>query len=193
MPRNREFDVDDALTKAMQLFWEKGYADTSIRDIAEHIGVSHAGIYSAFGDKKGLFKASIEKYYREVLDVMFSPLEGPDAGRKQIEMLFLYAINGIREGVFRNGCFITNSAVEFAGVSGPITLFVQRSFKRQVKAFENALSLALKNGEVRANLDVCRVACSLTTTFYGVSVLARAGVPITVLEETAAAAIEQFD
>ncbi|VAW53187.1 Transcriptional regulator, AcrR family, partial [hydrothermal vent metagenome] len=74
VPRNREFDVDDALTKAMHLFWEKGYADTSIRDIAEHIGVSHAGIYSAFGDKKGLFKASIEKYSREVLDVMFSPL-----------------------------------------------------------------------------------------------------------------------
>ncbi len=193
VPRNREFDIDDALEKAMHLFWKKGYVDTSIRDLAEHIGVSHAGIYSAFGDKEGLFKASIEKYAREILDVMFCPLEGPDAGRKQIEMLFSYVINGIREGVFRNGCFITNSAVEFAGVGGPITLFVQRSFKRQVKAFENALNLAVKKAEVRPDLDVKRIACSLTTTFYGASVLARAGLPMTVLEESAAAAIEQLD
>lgn len=193
VPRSREFDIDDALEKAMRLFWKKGYADTSIRDLAEHIGVSHAGIYSAFGDKDGLFKASIEKYSREVLNVMFSPLEEPDAGRTEIETLFSYAINGVRAGVFRNGCFIANSAVEFAGVGGPITLFVQRSFKRQVKAFKNSLNLAVKNGEVRPNLDVNRIACSLTTTFYGLSVLARAGLPITILEEAAAAAIEQFD
>jgi len=193
VPRNREFDIDDALQKAMCLFWKKGYAETSIRDLASHLRVSHAGIYSVFGDKEGLFKASIERYSREVLEVIFRPLEGPNAGRTQIEEIFNNAICAVDNGNLRNGCFIANSAVEFAGTDSPIVLFVQRSFERLVRLFENALSLALRNGEIRSNLNVSRVAYSFTVTFYGISAIARAGLPMTVLEEASAAALDQLD
>ena len=52
MPRVREFDPDVALEKAIQLFWHKGYAETSMRDLVAHTGVAHAGLYSAFGSKR---------------------------------------------------------------------------------------------------------------------------------------------
>lgn len=70
MTRTREFDVNETLDRAMHLFWKKGYVETSVRDLVEYTGVAHAGLYSAFGDKEGLFKAAVRKYCLKIADEM---------------------------------------------------------------------------------------------------------------------------
>ena len=52
MARVREFDPKEALAKALDLFWRKGYAETTMRDVVAYTGVAHAGLYSAFGSKQ---------------------------------------------------------------------------------------------------------------------------------------------
>ena len=56
MPRTREFDPDQALEQALGLFWQRGYADTSMEDLVEVTGVSRYGLYGAFGNKRELFE-----------------------------------------------------------------------------------------------------------------------------------------
>lgn len=60
LTRIREFDVNDTMDKAMHLFWQKGYVETSVRDLVKYTGVAHAGLYSAFGDKKVSLKLLLE-------------------------------------------------------------------------------------------------------------------------------------
>lgn len=62
MARTREFDEDQVLDAAMQLFWEKGYEATSLSDLTSRMGIQRPSIYSTFGDKKELFEAALRRY-----------------------------------------------------------------------------------------------------------------------------------
>ena len=60
--RPRTFDEDDALMAAMNAFWTKGYAATSLKDLSAAMGISGPSIYSAFGDKRELYLKTIDRY-----------------------------------------------------------------------------------------------------------------------------------
>ncbi len=62
MVRTRTFDPSTALSRAVDLFSSKGYADTSMEDIVRATGVSRYGLYGAFGNKQELFEQALERY-----------------------------------------------------------------------------------------------------------------------------------
>lgn len=177
----------------MAVFWKNGYANTSIRDVVQVTGVARAGIYAAFGDKDGVFEAALNRYVNQILGANFARLETESSGRKDIESLFRDAVVAFKAGVLKNGCFIANSAVEFAGISGPVARLVKRVFKREVKAFENALGNAMKNEEISSRVEITACAHSMATTFFGMSALARIGAPNEAIEDAAAMALKQMD
>ncbi|RYE30259.1 MAG: TetR/AcrR family transcriptional regulator [Sphingobacteriales bacterium] len=77
MARNVEFDEELAISKAMDLFWKKGYTGTSMRDLCDVMGVNASSIYNTIGDKHQLFIRCV-KYYTE------SRME---AARKQLKLI----------------------------------------------------------------------------------------------------------
>src|SRR5260370_41991035 len=60
--RPRDFNLDEALDRAMRLFWRNGYLGTSISDLTEAIGISRASLYAAFGSKEELYKKALDRY-----------------------------------------------------------------------------------------------------------------------------------
>src|ERR1700674_4986058 len=66
--RPRAFDVDQALDRALHLFWRKGYEGTSLSDLTRAMGINRPSLYAAFGDKETLFRKALDRY-----------VEGPDA------------------------------------------------------------------------------------------------------------------
>ena len=60
--RPRSFDIDEAIEKAMIVFWAKGYQGTTIPDLAKAIGVNRPSLYAAFGNKENLFKLALDRY-----------------------------------------------------------------------------------------------------------------------------------
>ena len=60
--RPRAFDRDDALDRAMHLFWRRGYEATSVSDLTESMGITPPSLYAAFGDKKRLFLEAVDRY-----------------------------------------------------------------------------------------------------------------------------------
>jgi len=62
MGRPRAFDMDQALDQALHVFWEKGYAGTSITDLTEAMGINPPSLYAAFGNKEKLFKKALDRY-----------------------------------------------------------------------------------------------------------------------------------
>ncbi len=193
MARTREFDVDDTLAKAVELFWQKGYEETSVRDLVKFTGVAHAGLYSAFGGKQGLFTAALRKYVDENITEMFAGLEHPQSGRAAIEAIFRGLVSSIRSGGTSWGCFVVNTAVEFSGERGEVGDLVRQTFERQVEAFRAALDRARDRGEIRDNLDTAQISNSFVVTFYGLSSLARADASEASLKHAAEAAISLMD
>ncbi|MCV6624148.1 MAG: TetR/AcrR family transcriptional regulator [Cellvibrionaceae bacterium] len=114
--RPREFDIDDALSKAVMLFWEKGYDGTSIRDLSLALGVSGPSLYSVFGDKEGLYVRAIEHY---LSGDSCAPLVAFDqevdiklAVRAFMEAALVYSAEnpGGNQGCFMSNCVSANTA-----------------------------------------------------------------------------------
>ena len=56
MARPREFVETTVLEAAMNCFWARGFEQTSVRDLAERMGITGASLYNAFGDKRSLYR-----------------------------------------------------------------------------------------------------------------------------------------
>ena len=193
MTRTREFDVNETLDKAMHLFWEKGYIETSVRDLVKCTGFAHAGLYSAFGDKEGLFKAAVRKYCLKIADEMFGVLDRSNAGRTEIEHVFKLILQMKKDGRLRNGCMLVNTAIEFAETDEELKNMVLGNFNKLEKAFSRALAHAVAAGEVRNDLPVKRIAISMATTIHGLAALSRAGLSFSAIEEAILATLEQLE
>ena len=82
MARQKEFDLDVALDKATQLFWEKGFESTSMQDLVDAMGINRASLYDSFGGKKELFEASMDRYSTWMRDEILRPLRKSRPVRK---------------------------------------------------------------------------------------------------------------
>jgi AcrR family transcriptional regulator len=60
--RPREFDTDEALDKAMMVFWQQGFEGASLSDLTEAMGISRPSLYAAFGNKEELFRRALGRY-----------------------------------------------------------------------------------------------------------------------------------
>lgn len=177
MGRNREFDPEEIAEKAMHLFWQNGYSETSVRDLVQATGVSHAGLYTAFEDKEGLFVAALAKYQKLAGQVLYARLNGPDAGLHSVRDFFKFILNASKEGPFTNGCMMANSAVEFGASNDRVQKATLANLVTLTKAFKNSLDLASKRGDLPNDRDTAELAASLATTFQGLSVLIKARAP----------------
>jgi TetR/AcrR family transcriptional repressor of nem operon len=176
MARIREFDPQQALEQAMELFWRKGYADTSIRELVTHTGVAHAGLYGQFGGKEALFSAALQRYNDTVLSRLIQVLEAPGAGMAELQRFFERWATEARKGTFYEGCFLCNSAIEFGDQEGMVRQQVSRALERISSAFEGALLCARASGDLRGDLDPAEAAGFLLATLLGAAVLLRAKV-----------------
>ena len=112
--RPRGFRVDTALDAAVQLFSERGFHATSIADLSERLGLTIGSIYKAWGDKKGLFLAALDRYvggHEQVIEERIANL--PDGRAKLRDVLLCYAEWSHSEQGLR-GCMMVGAAVEFA-------------------------------------------------------------------------------
>ncbi|WP_010186646.1 TetR/AcrR family transcriptional regulator [Sphingomonas sp. PAMC 26605] len=77
--RPREFDIDEALSQALLVFWRNGYEAASMTELTSAMGITKPSLYAAFGNKEQLFHKALDLYEREKLAYMTSALEAPTA------------------------------------------------------------------------------------------------------------------
>jgi TetR/AcrR family transcriptional regulator, transcriptional repressor for nem operon len=172
MPRAKEFKPEEALEKAMQLFWQKGYFDTSMDDLVEFTGVSRYGLYGTFGDKHDLFIAALQHYRTHTVSAQLALMKTPEASLAQIRSYFSNLMTtGNATG--RKGCLICNTAVELAPFDRDAAEQVNTGFTQMNMAFRNALTNASQRGELSSRFDAEAGADYLTGVAQGLFVLAR--------------------
>lgn len=174
MPRHREFDRYEALQAAMELFWQKGYGDTSMEDIVERTGVSRYGIYSEFGSKHGLFIEALDRYYEVVAGWRVGPLEQADAGLKELRAFWEFFIELADAPEAAMGCLMCNTATELGPFDAEAEQRVAKYFARMCAGFRNAIDNAIRNGELdRTPQEAEQLASHLGMTLLGISAAGR--------------------
>jgi len=175
MVRRREFDPSTALSRAVDLFSSKGYADTSMEDIVQATGVSRYGIYGTFGNKRELFEQALERYAEGMGKQSFLRLLEPDASLSHIRAIFNERVADMCCSEEHKGCLFIHTAMQLAPNDEDLQGVLQKFMKRMSKAFSVGLESAKERGEVRSDLDVRVAGDLLTSTMFGLVVLGRTG------------------
>jgi TetR/AcrR family transcriptional regulator, transcriptional repressor for nem operon len=188
--RTKEFEPEKALTRAMDLFWRRGYEATSVHDLLEEMGIGRGSMYDTFGDKRALFLAALERFEETRVSRADEILEGSASAVEGIRRLFETTIEGLVSYEPRRGCLLANTAVELAPhdeqIAGSISCYIRRT----EDAFERALVRGRATGEIPADKDPKALARFLVSILHGVRVLARAGVDRAVLDDSVRTALE---
>jgi TetR/AcrR family transcriptional regulator, transcriptional repressor for nem operon len=172
--RPREFEPNEALSKAMLLFWQKGYLNTSLDDLVQATGVSRYGFYHTFGDKQELFIKAMEHYAGTVINMVLGPMETPEASVPEIRRYFDFLLANAESSQEQAGCLIGNTAMEMVQADEAIATRINSHFARMRGAFLNALQNAVQRGEISSDIDVEAYADYLVGIAVGYLVCIRA-------------------
>lgn len=110
MSRPITYDPDEALASAMQIFWRKGFAETSYEDLTTATGVSRKGLYGSFGDKRDLFLRTLQLYRKTQAVEFLWELNEPQADRRAIIAMFQRIGEVSKTSFGLMGCFMANTA-----------------------------------------------------------------------------------
>jgi len=173
MSRTQEFEPAEALQKAMEVFWEKGYGNSSMDDIVTRTGVSRYGLYGEFGSKKELYRAALEHYCHQNIETRLAGLARPDAGVQDVKDFFMGALAHCQCEEGRLGCMLCYTSVELGIEEEEMAEFVNTAFGKMRAALRHALQNAKQREEVPSDLDVAETADFLTGIIMGLSTMAR--------------------
>ncbi len=163
MARTKCFNREEALEKAMQAFWAKGYEATSVQDLVECMGINRGSLYDTFGDKHRLFLEALDQYGTGAL-LRTDVLRG-EGNPREILSRFMYVF--MQKQVMdpkRRGCFMTNAAVELCSRDDECAERVRVFFEDM----EDALKELIARGQREGTFNTKRDAASLASFFVGV-------------------------
>ena len=175
MARTREFDPDQALDKAMHLFWERGFQHTSMEDLVKHTGVSRYGLYGTFGNKDEIYRLALMRYMRMLKEEMQRDLSTPGAGRPELEAYFRTVTAFVNSDEGRRGCMISNTANELAPHDPAIAEHL-RGLQADFRAkLEHVLANGQRAGDIRQDIPAPSLAMTLFAMVQGMAALHRGG------------------
>ncbi len=175
MARPREFSEDEALNRALDVFWEKGFEAASLGDLTAAMGISKSSFYETFGSKHDLFVSSIERYKDTTLAMAVRILESDIPAREAITQVFDYAIKTVFEDGDRRGCFLGNCAVETAASNREVAEEISDGFNRFETAFRRAVERGQAAGEISDRQEPIALARFLGNNIGGMRIAAKAG------------------
>jgi TetR/AcrR family transcriptional repressor of nem operon len=169
MARTREFDTEAAASRAMELFWRRGYEATSVRDLTHHLGIGQGSLYAAFGDKEGLYRAALEHYRTTLAAAALRSLEEETDVRAAVRTLLTERIRiAVDNG--GQGCLAVNAACERLPQDASTGRTVRDMQDASREALTEVLRAAMERGEIAARHDPHTVAAFLVTFLNGLLV-----------------------
>ena len=172
--RPRSFDPDEVLDKARAVFWNLGYAATSLDDLAAATGLNRPSLYAAFGDKHALYMAALERSRREGTAALTAALQLPQPLREVLTLIFERTTDIYRRGdVGQRGCFLVGTAVTQAVDDPEARELLARFVADTDAAFRERLTREAH--QLSAGIDPAAAAAMCTATFHTLAIRARTG------------------
>ena len=172
MGRPKEFDEQEALLKAMKLFWVHGYKATSIQDLVDGMGIGRGSLYGTFGGKRSLFLRALRHYDKERGNHL-ADLSTSKPPRQAVLNPFEAIVNTALDDGSRDGCFLVNTALELSPHDREIESLVADGFSYAEGFFRSSIERGQASEEISTEVDAASTAQTLHTLLLGMLVLAR--------------------
>lgn len=192
MARPRNFDENAVLDAAMQRFWSRGYEVTSVRELADGMGLTSASLYNAFGDKLGLYRRSLQHYLDTGVRDRIARFEVL-APREALAAFLGDIVERSMGDSEHRGCMLVNAALEVAPHDPEFRLVVAEELKQIEAFFRRCVQRGQQIGDIPATVDAKDGARLLLGVLMGIRVLARARPERVLLEGVVRAALATFE
>jgi len=173
--RPREFDIDEALAKAILVFRERGYHAASIADLTAAMGLAAGSVYKAFKDKRAVFLAAFDRYqtqrHRDRLELVASG----KSGRARLEDLlasYVEASHGV-EG--QRGCLVVGCAVELSTFDEEVAARVAAALRRNETLIGELIGAGQADGSIPPHVDAEATARLMLCVIQGLRVVGKTG------------------
>ena len=180
------YDTDAALDSARRVFWDAGYAASSLDELSGAMSMNRPSVYGAFGDKEALYLKTLERYRDEGLAAMREALDPGRPLRECLATVYARSLDTYLAGESAaRGCFLIGTATAEAVRHAAIRETLGASLRAFDRAIEDRFRLAVEQGELGAQTDVTALSRLASAIMHSLAVRARAGEPRAALEAVA--------
>ena len=190
--RPRAFDRDQALERAITVFWEHGYEATSIALLTETLGIGAPSLYAAFGNKRELFAEALDRYLRTYGAFAERALAEEPTARDAVERLLSEAASTYTSPDHPRGCLLISAATNCSPQSADVVARLRDIRSQGDRALEARIAAGVQAGELPATTDAHALATFYAVVIQGMSAQARDGASRTALEQVAATALRAW-
>ncbi len=189
--RPRVFDMDEALDKALEIFWKRGYEGASIGELSEKLNINKPSLYAAFGNKEELFKKALSKYTAGPVSFIREVIKEPTA--LKVTEAFLYkSAEFLTDPQHPKGCMIVQAALSSTENSDLIKDLLIGYRAEYERFLAERFEMAKKAGDLSSEIDPEYLAKYLATLHQGMSVQATSGASKKELLEISKLAMKQL-
>lgn len=165
MARNVEFDEQLAVSKAMDIFWRKGYNGTTMRDLTEAMGINSSSLYNTIGDKHELFIRSIKHYTESRMKAAIKQLEAIKSPIKAIEKFILSSVYVITNEP--NSCLAIKTTFEVATTDEQVQKIIKADNDFTYNLLNGLVERAIEKGEIKVSEDASMLTDYIINHFSG--------------------------
>lgn len=191
--RPRAFDRDEALRRAMEVFWEHGYEATSMSHLTAAMGISSPSLYAAFGSKEELFREAVA-YYNDTLGATAAAeLRERPTAREAISAVLRHHAVVFCDPDNPRGCMIVLAATTSGDDTRSVHEYLAQWRMALETDFRERVERGIAEGDVPAGADAAAIAAFYNTVNHGMAIQARDGADVKKLSSIAEGAIAAWD
>src|SRR5262249_15065407 len=172
--RTRQFDADEALDRALEVFWARGYEGATLPELTQAMGINRPSLYAAFGNKEELFRKALDHYRTGPLSFLAEALKEPTA-REVVEAIFAGFVRMLRGRDKTRGCLIVSGALACSGEAEAIRQELARMRQGLVTALRKRFEQAVRESDLAEGTDCATLARYVATVAHGLAVQAASG------------------
>jgi AcrR family transcriptional regulator len=173
--RPRQFDRDQALSAAMQLFWEKGFAAVSLDELAGAMNMNRPSLYNAFGNKEAVYRQALQLFVAQISSRLEEALFSGHDLKVSLQRFYAAALDIYLSGERSLGCFVTCTSPAEALLFPAIQEELQDVIVQVDAVLERRLRLAQSAGQWPAERSAGAAAVVLHSLLQSLALRVRAG------------------
>lgn len=192
--RPRSFDRDEALRKAMRLFWEVGYDGATLESLQSAMGIVAApSFYAAFGSKEQLFREAVDLYCTSVFSMFSAAMESGTTARESIGAVMHAASRTLCSPDRPRGCLVSLGIMNCTHASRGTQRHLRNLRRKTEEVFLERLERGVTAGDVPRGVDIAALASFYATIVHGLSIQARDGSSHEALKKATECAMAAWD
>jgi len=173
MARHKEFEREEVLEKALEVFWCKGYNATSFQTLTEGMSINRQSIYDTYGDKHTLFIEALNYYYKKNGASISAHFSQQKPVKELLRSFFEKTIVETTAEQKTKGCFLQNVTLEMVPHDKDVVAIVNQNLDDLTKTFQTLITRGIKSGEIITSQTPASLAIYLVNTTQGLITLSK--------------------